>query len=77
MKEKFFSSPASVEHKVALLEKEVAVIQATKLTEPQVRAIVHEQLVPLMATVSEMAAEQKHKTVQGLLTTSPYTGANI
>jgi len=64
VKEKFFSSPASLAAKVAALESEVAVIQATKLTEPQVRTIVHEQLKPLMVTMDMMSNEQAK---QGLL----------
>lgn len=61
VKEKFFSSPATLATKVAKLESEIAVIQATKLTEPQVRTIVHEQLQPLMISVSEMTKEQKRQ----------------
>lgn len=58
VKEKFFASPASVVARINTLEKQVAVMQETKLTEPQVRTIIHEQLQPLMMAITSMQQEQ-------------------
>lgn len=59
VKEKFFSSPASLAADVAALKSEVAVLQATKASDEKVRKIVHEQLQPLLVVVDAMREEQK------------------
>jgi hypothetical protein len=61
IKEKFFSSPATVASKVAALESKIAVIEATKLTEAQVRTIVHEQIQPMMISINEILKDQKRQ----------------
>lgn len=58
IKEKFFANPAAVTTRISNLESKVAVLQETKLTEPQVRGIVHEQLQPLMVAIQSMQQEQ-------------------
>lgn len=66
IRDKFFNEPqrlnakdGALAAKVAALESEVAVIQATKLTEGQVRSIVHEQIQPMMVSINEILKDQK------------------
>lgn len=61
VKEKFFSSPATLTAKVSALESKIAVIEATKLTEAQVRTIVHEQIQPMMISINELLKDQKRQ----------------
>lgn len=58
IREKFFTSPAGIAAKVASLESKIAVIEATKLTEAQVRTIVHEQIQPMMVSINEILKAQ-------------------
>lgn len=61
IREKFFTSPAGIAAKVASLESKIAVIEATKLTEAQVRTIVHEQITPIMVSINEIMKDQKRQ----------------
>lgn len=49
-------------NRINKVESELAVIRETKLTEPQVRAIMHEQLKPLLFVIDTMKAEQQKQS---------------
>lgn len=71
IKEKFFSKPAKdaaevgkMQTAITTLESKIAVIEATRLTEAQVRNIVHEQVQPMKDDINQIL---QHQTMQGKL----------
>ena len=65
VKHAFFTAPQKSDEKVTGLEvrltaaeKQLAIMQETKVTEQQVRTVVHEQLQPLMLSISLIQQEQ-------------------
>ena len=51
--------------RLAVLEKEVAVIKETKLSEQQVRQVMHEQLKPLQADLKSL--KDQHENMSGTI----------